>query len=87
MSSEDTKILEFNQNHKSDKALFVIHAGLECLIGKFEEKYITFTVPLEKEVTIIDKSREEITKNIPYILQFIDSERFIKSSLSNLISS
>ena len=28
MSSEDTKILEFNQNQKSDKAPFVIYKTL-----------------------------------------------------------
>ena len=34
MPSEDTKILEFNQYQKSDKAPFVIYADLECLIEK-----------------------------------------------------
>ena len=56
-----------------------------CL-GKNTEKYITFTVPIEKEVTRIDKNGEEITKNISYILQFIDSARFMASSLSNLVN-
>ena len=32
-----------------------------CL-GENTEKCITFTVPIEKEVTRIDKNREEITK-------------------------
>ena len=50
------------------------------------EKYITFTVPKEKEVTRIDENGEEITKNISYILQFIDSARFMTSSLSNLVN-
>ena len=31
MPFEDTKILEFNQYHKSDKARFIIYADLECL--------------------------------------------------------
>ena len=31
---EDTKILEFNQYQKSDKAPFVIYTDLECLIKK-----------------------------------------------------
>ena len=48
------------------------------------EKYITFTVPIEKEVIRIDKKGEEITKNISYILQIIDSARFMTSLLSNL---
>ena len=30
MLSEDSKILEFNQYKKSDKALFAIYADLEC---------------------------------------------------------
>ena len=50
------------------------------------EKYITFTVPIEKQITIIDKNGEEVTKNISYILQFIHSTRFMASSLSNLIN-
>ena len=48
------------------------------------EKYITFNVPVEKEVTRIDKNGEEIKKYIYYILQFIDSTRFMASSLLNL---
>ena len=31
MSSEDTKILQFNQNQKSHKAPFVVYADLEFL--------------------------------------------------------
>ena len=44
-----------------------------CL-GENTEKYLTFTVPIEKEVKRIDKNGEEITKNTSYILQFIGSE-------------
>ena len=40
-----------------------------CL-GENTEKYITFTVPVEKEVTRIDKNGEEITKDISYILVY-----------------
>ena len=43
-------------------------------------------MPIEKEVTRIDKHGEEITKNIFYILQFIHSARFMASSLSNLVN-
>ena len=35
MPSEDTKILEFNQYQRSDKAPFVIYLDLECIIEKF----------------------------------------------------
>ena len=37
MPSEDTKILEFNQYPKSDKAPFIIYADLECIIEKIDE--------------------------------------------------
>ena len=55
-------------------------------IGENIEKYITFTVPIEKEVTRIDKNGEKVTKNIYYILQFIDSTIFIPSSLSIFVN-
>ena len=50
------------------------------------EKYRTFIVPIEKEVTTIDKNGEEIIKNISYRFQFIHSARFMASSLSNLVN-
>ena len=37
MLSEDTKIIEFNQNCKSDKDSFIIYADLESLIEKINE--------------------------------------------------
>ena len=54
-------------------------------IGEDTEKCIKFTVPIEKEVIWIDKNRKEITKNIFYTLQFINSARFMANSLSNLV--
>ena len=36
MSSEETKILEFNQYQKSDKAPFIIYADPECSIEKID---------------------------------------------------
>ena len=56
-----------------------------CL-GENTEKCITLTVSIEKEVTRFDKNGEEIPKNISYRLQFIDSTRFMESSLSNLLN-
>ena len=53
-------------------------------LGENTEKYIIFTIPIEKEVTRIDKNGE-IIKNMSYILQFIDSAGFMSSSLSNLV--
>ena len=58
---------------------FTIH--FKNFIKCFIKKYITFTVPIQK----IDKNGEEITKNISHILQFIDSTRFMASSLSSLV--
>ena len=36
MHLEDTKIFQFNQNQKSDKAPFVIYPHLVCLIEKID---------------------------------------------------
>ena len=51
---------------------------LECLVEN-TEKYITFSVPIKKEISKKDK----IIK-ISYKIKFIDSFRFISTSLSNL---
>ena len=45
------------------------------------EKYITFSVPIKKE--IIDNNGDK--KTISYKLKFIDSSRFMQSSLSELV--
>ena len=36
MPSEDTKILEFNQYHKSNKAPLIIYTDLACLTEKID---------------------------------------------------
>ena len=36
MPSEDTKVLEFNQYHKSDNAPFITYADLECFKKKID---------------------------------------------------
>ena len=46
------------------------------------EKYIIFAVPTEKEVN----KNVGVTKNISYMLQFIDSVRLMASSLSNFVN-
>ena len=48
----------------------------ECL-GENTEKYITFSVPLKKE--------NDNGKKITYKLKFIDSYRFMSTSLSSLV--
>ena len=49
-------------------------------------KHITFTIPIEKEVARIDENGEVIIEHIPFILQSIDSARFMEISLSNLVN-
>ena len=52
--------------------------------GKYG-KVKTFFVPIEKEVTKLDKTGNESVVTISYKIKFIDSARFMASSLSNLI--
>ena len=60
------------------KELFKEFEGnFECL-GENTEKYITFSVPIKKK---IDNKDLEIT----YKIKFIDSYRFMSSSLSKLV--
>ena len=49
------------------------------------EQYKTFPDPITKEAKRIRKNRKETTKTISYKLQFIDSARFMASSLSNFV--
>ena len=53
-----------------------LYGKLECL-GENTEKYITFSVPISKE--------PDNGKTITYRLKFIDSFRFISTSLSSLV--
>ena len=48
------------------------------------EKYKTFSVPIEEEVTNIDKYGNESAVAISYKIKFIDSARFMATSFSNL---
>ena len=51
--------------------------NFECL-GENTEKYITFSVPIKKKID--DKDLE-----ITYKIKFVDSYRFMSSSLSKLV--
>ena len=53
-------------------------------LGENTEKYITFSVLIGKEVTRIGK-KKKFTKTMFCRLQFIDSGKFMASSLSNLV--
>ena len=57
----------------------------ECL-GENTEKYITFSVLIKKEITKNDKNGNDKITKISYKIKFIDSCRFLSTSLSNLVS-
>ena len=65
-------------NHFIIKELVKEFEGNFDCLGENTEKYITFSVPLKKK---IDNKNLEIT----YIIKFIDSFRFMSSSLSQLV--
>ena len=52
------------------------------VLGKTQK---TFSVPIEKEVTNLDKVGNESVATISCKIKFIDSARFMSSSLSNLV--
>ena len=54
-------------------------------LGENTEKYKLFSIPIEKEVTKIDKDGNESVVTISYKIKFIDSARFMASSLSSLV--
>ena len=54
----------------------------ECLDEK-TVKYITFSVPIKKEITKIDKDGDDKIMKISCKIKFIDSFRFMSSSLSS----
>ena len=58
--------------------------GLECL-GENTEKYIRFSVKINKKITKKDEDGNKKIVNIPYRSKFIDSYRFMAASLSELV--
>ena len=57
----------------------------ECL-GENAEKYVTFSVPVKKEITKKDKNGNDKITKISYKIKFIDTYRFMSTLLSNLVS-
>ena len=57
---------------------------IECL-RENKERNKTFCVPIKKQITKIDKDGNKSVANISYKIKFIDSARFMASSLSNLV--
>ena len=98
MPLEKDKTLEFNQYMKSDKIACIIYVDIESLILKIDgcannvfeclgentERYKSFSIPIKKEVTKIDKDENESDITISYKRKFIHSARFMATSLSNL---
>ena len=68
-------------NHFVINQLAIEFKGVLNCIGDNMEKYITFSVPIKKEV--INNNGDN--KIITYKLKFIDSYRFMQDSLSNLV--
>ena len=63
-----------------------MHKNLkENLTVENTEKYITFSIPIKKEITKKDKDGNDKIIKISYKIKFIDSFRFISTSLSNLV--
>ena len=60
--------------------------GQFTCLGEGTEKYIIFSVPIETEVTKLDKKGKEITKTLSHRLQFMDSARFMVSCLLILVN-
>ena len=48
-------------------------------------KYKFFFVPIEEEITKIDKDDNENVVNMSYKIKFIENARFMASSLSSLL--
>ena len=67
MPSED-----INQYQKSDKALFIIYADLECLIQKIDGVKIILKIHFKKEV--INKRQQESFENVK--ICYICKEKF-----------
>ena len=57
----------------------------ECL-GENTKKYITFSVPIKKEITKKDKDVNDKITKISYKIKFFYSYRFMSTSLSNLVN-
>ena len=70
---------------------FIIKELAKKFEGQFEclenntEKYLTFSVPINKEITKIDKDDNDKIVTIPCKLKIIGSFRFILTSLSSLV--
>ena len=53
------------------------------VLGENKENYKFFSVPIKKEITNIDKDSNKIVEIISYKIKFIESMRFMATSLWN----
>ena len=74
-----------NDYHFIIKELAKKFEGQFKCLWKNTEKYKTFSVRLEKAVTKIDKDGTESVVTVSYKIRFIDSARFMATSLSNRV--
>ena len=85
------EILEVFHHSSNYDYHFIIKKLAKKFEGKFEclgentEKYKTYSIPIEKEVIKVDEDGNESVVTISYKINFIDSARFIATSLSNLV--
>ena len=67
------------------KELAKLFEGEFKCLGENAEKHITFSVPVEKEIIKKDKDGNDKITKILYKIKFIDSFRFMPTSLSKLV--
>ena len=61
-----------------------IQEKFKCL-GEITKNYRTFSVPIEKEVIKTDKDGNESVVTISNKIKFVDSAKFISTSLPKLV--
>ena len=59
--------------------------SFEC-IEENRETYKSFSVPIKREVINIDKDGNKSVETMSYKIKFIDSSRFMVTSLSKLVN-
>ena len=79
-------IVFYNGSNFIIKKLAEKFEGKFTCLGENTEKLLTFSVSIEKQVTRVYKKWKEFTKTISYKFIFLDREKFIASSLPNLVN-
>ena len=71
--------------HFISKELTNEFEGQSQCLGENKEKYKTFSVPIKKKIIKNDKDGKETVETIFHKIKFIDSLRFMGTSLSKLV--